>query len=321
MSNQVTEKPSMDAGSDRPLVTFALFAYNQEAYIRDAVEGALAQSYEPLEIILSDDCSTDRTFEIMQEMAVAYRGIGKVVLRRNQTNMGLANHINAVAALAKGELIVVAAGDDVSYPQRAEKLTEAWLNSGRRILALESLYRDIDQDSNAIETMTKWSPSKAPDITSFAHSNGFVVGATAAYDRRLFLEFPPLGQHVVHEDRVLPFRALLLRGDIGSIDICLLDYRRNIGLSKSYKSQRAMDSTEYSRRALSDNIQKLIDSNHVRRPEVGVILANNIARYSAEIFAQTSPNNFRNIYRMIRCSGLYWGLRAVAKSIFGFMRN
>ena len=41
-----------------PLVTFALFAYNQERYVREAVEGAFAQTYQPLEIILSDDCSS-----------------------------------------------------------------------------------------------------------------------------------------------------------------------------------------------------------------------------------------------------------------------
>ena len=64
------KNPSIE---ERPLVTFALFAYNQERYIREAVEGAFAQTYEPLEIILSDDCSTDRTFEIMQEMVANYR--------------------------------------------------------------------------------------------------------------------------------------------------------------------------------------------------------------------------------------------------------
>ena len=56
-----------DNVTDRPLVTFALFAYNQEEFIREAVEGAFAQTYEPLEIILSDDCSSDRTYEIIQE--------------------------------------------------------------------------------------------------------------------------------------------------------------------------------------------------------------------------------------------------------------
>ena len=49
----------------RPLITFALFAYNQEKYIEEAVQGAFLQTYSPLEIILSDDGSTDRTFEII----------------------------------------------------------------------------------------------------------------------------------------------------------------------------------------------------------------------------------------------------------------
>ena len=40
---------------DRPLVTFFLFAYNQEKYIEEACRAALAQTYSPLEIIFSED--------------------------------------------------------------------------------------------------------------------------------------------------------------------------------------------------------------------------------------------------------------------------
>ena len=57
-----------------PLISFVLLAYKQEKYIREAVEGAFAQTYSPLEIILSDDASPDGTFEIIQEMAAAYQG-------------------------------------------------------------------------------------------------------------------------------------------------------------------------------------------------------------------------------------------------------
>lgn len=55
-------------------MTFALLAYNQEDYIREAVQGTFAQAYKSLEITLSDDCSSNRTYQIMQEMAGAYRG-------------------------------------------------------------------------------------------------------------------------------------------------------------------------------------------------------------------------------------------------------
>ena len=72
--------------SDRPLITFALFAYNQERFIREAVAGAFSQTYSPLEIILSDDCSSDRTFEIIQEMTAGYEGPHKVILNRNEKN-------------------------------------------------------------------------------------------------------------------------------------------------------------------------------------------------------------------------------------------
>ena len=68
---------------ERPLVTFALFSYNQEQFIRQAVESAFAQTYSPLEIILSDDFSSDGTFEIMQEMVAAYSGPHRVVLNQN----------------------------------------------------------------------------------------------------------------------------------------------------------------------------------------------------------------------------------------------
>ncbi len=66
---------------DRPLLTFILLAYNQERYIAEAVEGALGQTYSPLEIILSDDCSGDRTFELMKEAADEYRGPHEVIVR------------------------------------------------------------------------------------------------------------------------------------------------------------------------------------------------------------------------------------------------
>jgi len=105
---------------DRPLVTFALFAYNQEQYIREAVEGAFSQTYSPLEIILSDDCSSDRTFEIMREMAAAYEGPHEVRVRRNIENCGVGLHVSTVLAGSNGEYIAFAAGDDISVDDRIE---------------------------------------------------------------------------------------------------------------------------------------------------------------------------------------------------------
>lgn len=122
----MSEKPEQmpDNVTDRPLVTFALFAYNQEDFIREAIEGAFSQTYEPLEIIFSDDCSSDRTFEIMQEMAAEYVGPHKLKVMRNKTNVGTLNHVLRVAHEATGEYIVVAAGDDISLKERVVRTIE-----------------------------------------------------------------------------------------------------------------------------------------------------------------------------------------------------
>ena len=105
---------------ENPLITFALFAYNQEQIVHQAIEGAFSQTYSPLEIILSDDCSSDRTFEIMERMTSAYQGPHKVILNRNQKNLGIGRHYNKIMEMAHGEIKVGAAGDDISLPERTQ---------------------------------------------------------------------------------------------------------------------------------------------------------------------------------------------------------
>lgn len=110
----------------QPLVTFALFAYNQENYIREAVEGAFSQTYSRLEIILSDDCSSDETFRIMGEMASSYRGPHRIVLNRNEKNLGMGRHYSKVMEMASGEFVALAAGDDISLPDRIVQMVRVF---------------------------------------------------------------------------------------------------------------------------------------------------------------------------------------------------
>ena len=103
---------------DKPLVTIAVMTYNQEQFVEDAVRSALAQTYEPLEIIISDDCSTDQTFAVIEKVVDKYRRNRTVVVRQNGINMGLCGHVNHVASIASGQYLSFAAGDDISQPTR-----------------------------------------------------------------------------------------------------------------------------------------------------------------------------------------------------------
>ena len=72
-----------------PSISIILTGHNEEYCIGDAIRSVFGQDYEgPVEIILSDDGSSDGTFAVMQEMAAEYRGPHRVVLNRSGRGPG-----------------------------------------------------------------------------------------------------------------------------------------------------------------------------------------------------------------------------------------
>jgi len=208
---------------DNPLVTFALIAYNQENYIREAVEAALAQTYSPLEIILSDDGSKDRTFEIMQELAAAYHGPHQVTVRRNEPNLGLAGHINAVWQIVKGEFVIGAAGDDISLPWRTEVLVRHFQQNPQCVL-LGSFTQCFGTYHNTVAALLVDDECRHNLVTRCKTVNDGVQGASFAYRKTLIDAFPPLEKTTQMEDVVFAFRAW----EIGTFELVpevLLLYR------------------------------------------------------------------------------------------------
>jgi glycosyltransferase involved in cell wall biosynthesis len=222
---------------ERPLVTFAVFAYNQERYIRAAVEGAFSQTYSPLEIILSDDCSTDRTFAIMEEMAAGYKGPHAVRTRKNDRNLGLAGHINAFVAASKGEIICWAAGDDVSLPHRTSQLALPMINDPE-IYGTHSKFYTIDIHGNKTGLYTRpsfYRPFVLDDIVTHEYR---VVSQTHAFRKKVFDVFGPLLKSGTHEAAIMAFREAAL-GKVEFIDQPTILYRLGSGVS-TYNGQDVM---------------------------------------------------------------------------------
>ena len=203
--------PLQKHDTEKPLVTFALFAYNQQDFITEAVEAALLQIYSPLEIILSDDCSTDDTFEVIQKLASNYHGPHKIILNRNTQNLGIGGHINHIMNISEGELIVVAAGDDISLPMRTSVLVEHWLNCNRKPHSLYS--KSMVIDSNGVAKRQLHSPpDSGPLLHQIMSYMAGTQGCSHAWSREVFTKFGPLLPDTVYEDRVIPLRSELLGG-------------------------------------------------------------------------------------------------------------
>jgi glycosyltransferase involved in cell wall biosynthesis len=211
----------------KPLMTFVLLSYNQEHFIREAIAGALSQTYSPLEIIFSDDCSIDSSFDIFRETAAGYKGHHKIILNRNDQNMGMGGHLNNVMELANGEVIVVAAGDDISLPNRVSRIQEVYEQSNRRAKSIFSNNIEIDEFGRVLDVPV-WVPEKDKNYhpNELVNADTILSGCSHAWSREVFDMFGPLLTPVICEDMVIPFRSSLL-GEIIYIDERLVKHRRH----------------------------------------------------------------------------------------------
>ncbi len=252
-----------------PLITFALFAYKQEQFIREAIKGAFSQTYEPLEIVLSDDCSPDNTFVIMQEMAAAYKGPHKIILNRNEKNLGLAEHINRVVEISKGEWIVTAAGDDISLSNRVAdscQVVEKYGEVGGVFGRFHSFRGEFCDNG-------QWGPSHAMDglvvcgsntawIDRFERGESFgTPGCVAMWNRKLFDQFGPIPAGVIAEDVVLGNRAFFSGMGVGFTAAHMVLYRCHdanacAGKNKSVFFRKALFSSAVSHQELVDFVRK-----------------------------------------------------------------
>lgn len=209
--------------SEKPRVSLVLTCYNQERYIRAALQGAFAQTYENLEIVLCDDCSTDATVKIIEEMISSYQRVGgkhQVRFCVNEKNLGCAKNYEKAMLLSTGELLVTGGGDDISYPNRVERIVYHWLAQGKKPTLLWHGARIVDENDREI-------PFKFSGC-SLRHP----LGAVIAYSSCVVKEFPSIVYENSFEDSIFARRAALF-GDFHEIDEVLIDYRQGSGVSTS----------------------------------------------------------------------------------------
>lgn len=94
-----------------PIVSVLMICYNQEEYIGKAIRSVMRQKTTfPVELIIHDDCSTDRTGKICEEYANLYSDRIRYV--RNEKNVGLEENFIRAYHLSKGKYIAICEGDD-----------------------------------------------------------------------------------------------------------------------------------------------------------------------------------------------------------------
>lgn len=146
----------------KPLVSVCIPAYNNAEYIKDTIDSILNQTYRNIELIVVDDCSTDHTAEVVENIQDE-----RLKLYRNGKNLGMAGNWNRCLELASGEYVKLICADDMIDRDAIEREAEAMLEN---------------PTANPVESDTRLVDMSGKKTGAFKryHKSGLVKGTKAA---------------------------------------------------------------------------------------------------------------------------------------------
>jgi glycosyltransferase involved in cell wall biosynthesis len=106
-----------------PLISILIPNYNYVKYVATAVDSALAQTYPNVEVVVSDNCSTDGAWGLLNER---YGADPRVRLHQNEQNIGMARNFDRLMELARGRYVMCLSSDDFLLPPHLARLEEGF---------------------------------------------------------------------------------------------------------------------------------------------------------------------------------------------------
>jgi glycosyltransferase involved in cell wall biosynthesis len=145
--------------STPPLLSIGLFLYNGEKFLAGAIESILNQTFENFELIISDNCSSDRSGEICRFYAARDE---RIRYYRNDRNMGAGWNLRRVYELATGKYFKQAAHDDMIQQDYLRLCIDA-LEADDSLVLAHSLTRAIDETGQFVENCNNGSRTSSFD--------------------------------------------------------------------------------------------------------------------------------------------------------------
>jgi glycosyltransferase involved in cell wall biosynthesis len=225
----------------KPLVSVAIITYNQVEFIAEAVRSAAEQDYDPLEVVVADDGSTDGTADVVLQLAEQYPK--RVIPLVGGPNLGITGNSNRALAACRGKYVAFQGGDDVLLPRKISAQVEWLERDERRVLC----GHDVEVfDSATGERLFLWSErfglrrgkGAAPLVrrgVPFCATAVMVRGSAipaSGFDERL----------AVVSDWKLWIDCLASGGQFGYVDGVYARYRRHEGnITNAYHEVRQDD--------------------------------------------------------------------------------
>jgi glycosyltransferase involved in cell wall biosynthesis len=259
-----------------PLISVVLACYNQEQFVAEAVGGVLGQTYAPLDILIIDDCSTDRTAEIIRAELARHPARSDIRFVRNEQNLTTRVSTPKALGMIKGDFVVIGCGDDIMLPDMIAEMAKVWIGERVSLVITNASY--IDENSNSLNRFYRDPNVRADDsFETLARDgvNACCFGPVMGFERELYDTFgwPPV--HLTAADIMFPFYAYLRKG-ARFIEKPLLKYRVNsqnsslsLGAEKSEGLEKLiiLERILYVHLAHALFMREQLDQLRVRMPE------------------------------------------------------
>jgi glycosyltransferase involved in cell wall biosynthesis len=201
-----------------PMISIVLCTYHGERFLQEQIDSLLQQTWTNIEIIVSDDHSTDGTPQILRQ----YENDPRFHIYYQPVNIGAIKNFEFATALAKGDYIVFCDQDDIWLPGKIEKLYQAigdhWLVYSDSLLVDEK-GQSLGKQLSGLRRMYS-----GKDTRGFVFSN-VVWGHAMMISRQLLTHVLPIPQGIPH-DIWFAYKAATLTG-IVYVDEPLNLYRQH----------------------------------------------------------------------------------------------
>lgn len=215
---------------DTPLVSIIIPSFNHAAYVNQAIDSVLAQTYPNIELIIIDDGSSDNSHAVIQARADADPRITALL---NTENKGQSAVFNQALAVAKGEFIALLPSDDWYLPHKTEVQVRKFQQSDDRVGVVYASGSRFFEDTG--ETIDVSLPVHEGYIArQLIETTNFIYPVTPLYRRSVLDHIRPSEQFRA-EGEALHLR-IALHYDYAYVDdvvAVMRDHSRNIGKNAS----------------------------------------------------------------------------------------
>lgn len=213
-----------------------LCAYNGERWLPELWRSLLAQTRAPDQIVVRDDASCDATFALLENLRDEARARNiRVVLARNERNLGFVGNFEAALADASGDIVFLCDQDDIWHPSKiALMLAEFERRPG--LLLLHSDARRVDESGDDLRCgLFEALQCTRRERRSIHSGHAFdallrrnlATGATLAFRRSLLGDVAPFPREWVHDEWLAIIAAAV--GEVDCLEQPLIDYRQHGG--------------------------------------------------------------------------------------------